>query len=61
MTNLEQDQTTTTDIRHIRKELVATIHEVAKALAKRGRSPTVLIDVAKDLDREARALRHLAS
>ncbi|MDY0873105.1 hypothetical protein [Dongia rigui] len=48
------------DIEHVRAELVQTIHEVAKALAKRG-GGEVLSAVAADLTKEAAALRRLAS
>lgn len=51
---------TKADIEHIRRELMLTVREVAQALAKRGRSPEVLRDVAGDLLREAAELRRLA-
>jgi hypothetical protein len=61
MTNKLTAAETKADIEHVRAELVLTVHEIAKALAKRGGSLDVLGKVADDLTIEAARLRRLSA
>jgi hypothetical protein len=61
MSNVKMSAETKADIQHVREELMLTVREVATALSKRRGGVPVLLEVAGDLEQEAKRFRKIAS